>query len=228
VGGKRANRLAAVKDVVADFISGRSGGDRIGLTLFAARPYTQCPLTLDHGWVQQNLERAAIGAIEDGTAIGSVLAAAVGRLEASDAKTKVIILLTDGQNNAGKVGPLTAAEAAKALGYRVYTVGAGTRGLAPFPAEDMFGNRVYQPMPVNVDETTLRKIAELTGGRYFRATDTESLQEIYAEIDALEKSPHAGLHYREYRELYPWLLLPAIVLLAGEMVLSRTLLRVLP
>ncbi|UCF66208.1 MAG: VWA domain-containing protein [Acidobacteriota bacterium] len=226
--GKRANRLAAVKAVVADFISGRGGGDRVGLVLFAARPYTQCPLTLDHGWLQTNLERAEIGMIEDGTAVGSALAAAVGRLEASDAKSKIVILLTDGQNNAGKVGPLTAAEAATALGYRVYTIGAGTRGLAPFPARDIFGNRVYQPMPVDIDETALRKIAEETGGRYFRATDTESLEDIYAEIDTLEKSPHAGLHYREYRELYPWLLIPAVVFLGSEIVLSRTLLRVLP
>ena len=226
--GKRANRLAAVKAVVAEFVSRRGGGDRIGLVLFSARPYTQCPLTLDHGWLQKNLERAEIGMIEDGTAIGSALAAAVGRLEASDAKSKIIILLTDGQNNAGKVKPLTAAEAAKALGYHVYTIGAGTRGLAPFPARDLFGNRVYQPMPVDIDETTLREIAKTTGGRYFRATDTENLQNIYAEIDTLEKSPHAGLHFKEYRELYPWLLIPGVLLLGVEVVLGRTVLRVLP
>ena len=228
VDGKRANRLAAVKSVVADFVSRRGGGDRIGLVLFAARPYTQCPLTLDHGWLQKNLDRAEIGMIEDGTAIGSALAAAVGRLEASDGKSKIVILLTDGQNNAGKVGPLAAAEAAKALGYRVYTIGAGTRGLAPYPTRDLFGNRVYQPIPVDIDEKTLREIAESTGGHYFRATETENLQEIYAEIDALEKSPHAGLHYQEYRELYPWLLVPAVLLLCIEIVLSRTVLRVLP
>jgi Ca-activated chloride channel family protein len=226
--GKRANRLAAVKAVVTDFVSRRGGGDRIGLVLFAARPYTQCPLTLDHGWLQKNLERAEIGMIEDGTAIGSALAAAVGRLEASDAKSKIIILLTDGQNNAGKVKPLTAAEAAKALGYRVYTIGAGTKGLAPFPARDLFGNRVYQPMSVDIDETTLREIAKTTGGRYFRATDTENLQNIYAEIDTLEKSPHEGLHFKEYRELYPWLLIPGVLLLGIEVVLGRTVLRVLP
>lgn len=226
--GERANRLAAVKAVVADFISRRGGGDRIGLILFAARPYTQCPLTLDHGWLQKNLERAHVGMIEDGTAVGSALATAVGRLEASDGKSKIIILLTDGQNNAGKVRPLTASEAAKALGYRVYTIGAGTRGMAPYPTRDFFGNLVYRPIPVDIDEATLREIAATTGGRYFRATDTESLKEIYAEIDALEKTPHAGLHYKEYRELYPWLLIPAMALLVGEVVLSRTVLRVLP
>lgn len=228
LGGKRANRLAAVKAVVTDFVSRRGGGDRIGLVLFAARPYTQCPLTLDHGWLQKNLERAEIGLIEDGTAIGSALAAAVARLEASDARSKIIVLLTDGQNNAGKVSPLAAADAAKALGYRVYTIGAGTRGLAPFPARDLFGNLVYQPVPVDIDETTLREIAQKTGGRYFRATDTENLKQIYSEIDALEKTPHAGLHYREYRELYQWLLIPAVLFLVGEIVLGRTVLRVLP
>lgn len=226
--GERVNRLAAVKAVVADFISRRGGGDRIGLILFAARPYTQCPLTLDHGWLQRNLERAEVGMIEDGTAVGSALATAVGRLEASEAKSKIIILLTDGQNNAGKVRPQTAAEAAKALGYRVYTIGAGTRGMAPYPTRDFFGNPSYRPIQVDIDEATLREIATATGGRYFRATDTARLKEIYAEIDALEKTQHAGLHYKEYRELYPWLLIPGIVMLAGEAILSRTVLRVLP
>jgi Ca-activated chloride channel family protein len=227
LGGQRANRLAAVKSVVAEFV-GRRAADRIGLILFAARPYTQCPLTLDHGWLLENLRRAEIGMIEDGTAVGSALASAVGRLEAADGKSKIVILLTDGQNNAGKVSPLTAAAAAKALGYRVYTIGAGTRGVAPFPAEDLFGNRVYRPVAVDIDETTLTKIAEATGGRYFRATDTASLAGIYAEIDRLETTAHAAPHYREYRELYPWLLLPAVALLLGEAVLAQTALRVLP
>ena len=226
--GTRANRMAAVKAVVADFISGRASGDRIGLVLFAARPYTQCPLTLDHGWLRANIERAEIGMIEDGTAIGSALATSVARLEKSDGKSKIVILLTDGQNNAGKVSPATAAEAAKALGYRVYTIGAGTRGVAPYPARDLFGNLVYRPVPVDIDEEMLREIAGATGGRYFRATGTETLKQIYGEIDALEKSPHAGLQYREYRELYPWLLIPGIMLLAAELLLSRTVLRVLP
>jgi Ca-activated chloride channel family protein len=227
VGDKRANRLEAVKSVVRKFLAGRPG-DRVGLVLFAARPYTQCPLTLDHGWLLQNLDRAKVGMIEDGTAIGSGLATAVSRLEASDARGKVIILLTDGQNNAGKVSPLTATEAAKQLGYRVYTIGAGTRGLAPYPATDLFGNRVYRPMQVDVDEDTLRRIAELTGGRYFRATDTKSLEQIYAEIDQLEKSPYEGLQYMDYHELYPWFALPAFLMLLGEVVLSETWLKVLP
>jgi Ca-activated chloride channel homolog len=225
--GKRANRLQAVKSVVRKFVDDRPG-DRIGLVLFAARPYTQCPLTLDHGWLLQNLERAEIGLIEDGTAVGSALATAVNRLESADAKSKIVVLLTDGENNAGKVTPLTAAEAAKTLGYRVYTIGAGTRGLAPYPVRGPFGNIVYQPVQVSIDEDTLRQIATTTGGRYFRATDTASLEAIYAEIDKLEKSPHEGLEYLDYHELYPWLALPAFLLLIAEAVLAETWLRVLP
>lgn len=227
VDGNRANRLAAVKSVVRGFLENRPG-DRLGLVLFAARPYTQCPLTLDHGWLMQNLDRAEVGMIEDGTAVGSALATAVSRLEASDAETKIIILLTDGQSNAGKVSPLTAAEAASALGYRVYTIGAGTHGLAPYPNVDAFGRHVYVPMQVDIDEDTLRKVAEQTGGRYYRATDTESLAQIYEEIDQLEKSPREGLEFIDYEELYPWLALPALLLLAGEAILASTWLRVLP
>ena len=225
--GQRVNRLEAVKSVVRSFLEKRSG-DRVGLVLFAARPYTQSPLTLDHGWVMQNLERADFGIIEDGTAIGSALATAVRRLEASEAKTKIVILLTDGQNNAGKVPPSLAAEAAKTLGYRVYTIGAGTRGLAPYPDTDRFGNRIYVPARVDIDEETLRHIAKVTGGRFYRATDTESLRDIYDEIDQLEKSPRKGLQYLDYHELYLWLALTALLLLAGEALLGHTWLRVLP
>jgi Ca-activated chloride channel homolog len=227
VDGQRANRLEAVKSVVRRFLEQRPG-DRVGLVLFGARPYTQSPLTLDHGWLMKNLERAQVGMIEDGTAVGSGLATAVNRLEASEAKSKIVILLTDGQNNAGKVPPLVAAEAAKTLGYRVYTIGAGTRGSAPFPQVDAFGRRVYVSMPVDIDEDTLKEVAQITGGRYFRATDTPSLQQIYDEIDQLEKSPQEGLQYLEYHELYVWLALPALLLLAGEALLAHTWLRVLP
>lgn len=227
VDGKRVNRLEAVKSVVAGFLAKRPG-DRVGLVLFAGRPYTQCPLTLDHGWLLKNLDRAEVGMIEDGTAIGSALATAVRRLESSDAQTKIVILLTDGQNNAGKIPPSTAAEAAKSLGYRVYTIGAGTRGLAPFPQTDPFGNKVYVPTPVDIDEAALRQIAQTTGGRYYRATDLETLQGIYAEIDELEKSPYEGLQYLDYTELYPWLALPAFLLLVTESLLVQTWLRVLP
>ncbi len=225
--GERANRLAAVKEVVEEFVKERPG-DRFGLVLFAARPYTQCPLTLDHGWLLENLDRAKVGMIEDGTAIGSALATAVARLEASDAKSKIVILLTDGRNNVGKISPDTAAEAAKALGYKVYTIGAGTRGVAPYPTRDIFGNKVYQPIRIDIDEETLNRIATVTGGKYFRATDTSSLRKIYAEINEMEKSPAQGLRYLDYDELYPWLAFPALFLLVVEGLLAKGMLRVLP
>jgi len=225
--GQRANRLDVVKSVVKDFVTARDG-DRIALVLFSGRPYTQCPLTLDHGWLLQNLERARIGMMEDGTAIGSALATAAGRLEHSDAKSKVIILLTDGQNNAGKISPLTAADAVKALGIKVYTIGAGTRGLAPFPSQDLFGNKVYRPMKVDIDEDTLKQIADKTGGRYFRATDTASLQQVYAEINTMERTSFSAPRYLDYYELYPWLAIPALLLLVAEIGLGHTVLRKLP
>lgn len=227
VANERANRLQAVKSVVKEFVAARPE-DRIGLVLFAARPYTQAPLTLDHGWLLQNLDRAEIGMIEDGTAVGSALATAVNRLRPSTAKSKFVVLLTDGQSNAGKITPQTAADAAAALGIKVYTVGAGTRGLAPFPAQDIFGNKVYRPMQVDVDEDTLQKIAATTHARYFRATDTPTLREIYAEIDRSEKTPFEAPEYLDYRELYPWLLWPALGLLLLEIGLAETRLRKLP
>jgi Ca-activated chloride channel family protein len=219
-GTMRASRIDAVKGVVKEFVAARPD-DRVGLVLFAARPYTQCPLTLDHGWLLQNLERARVGMIEDGTAVGSALAAAVAR-------TKLVILLTDGQSNAGRITPLTAAEAAGTLGIKVYTVGAGTRGLAPFPAQDMFGNRVYRPVQVDIDEETLRKIANATGGRYFRATDTASLRDVYSEIDRSEKTAFESPEFFDYRELYPWLGWPALGILLLEIGLAHTVLRKLP
>ena len=221
------NRLDVVKQTVRGFLDKRPN-DRVGLVLFAARPYTQAPLTLDHGWLLSNLDRAQIGMIEDGTAIGSALATAVGRLESSEAKSKIVILLTDGQSNAGKVPPLTAAESAKALGYRVYTIGAGTRGSAPFPQVDPFGRKVYVNIPVDIDEDTLQKIAETTGGKYFRATDTDSLRRIYDDIDKLETTSQEGLQYLDFDELYVWMVVAALLLLVGEAVLAQTWLRVLP
>ena len=227
LGAQRASRLDVVKSVVKDFVDGRPS-DRFSLVLFSARPYTQCPLTLDHGWLLQNLARARIGMIEDGTAIGSALATAAGRLEHSDAKSKVIILLTDGQNNAGKISPATAADAVKALGIKVYTIGAGTRGVAPYPSQDIFGNKVYRPMQVDIDEESLQAIAQKTGGRYFRATDTASLQAIYKEINEMERSTVTAPRFLDYDELYPWLMMPALLLLGCEVGLSHTRLRKLP
>lgn len=225
--GAPANRLQAVKDVVRQFVEQR-GGDRIGLVLFAARPYLQSPLTLDHGWLMANLDRAETGMIEDGTAVGSALASSVNALEASESKGKVVILLTDGQSNAGKVTPEDAAKAAAALGYKVYTIGAGTRGVARYPQIDFLGNKRYVPMQVDIDEKTLGMIAQETGGKYFRATDIESLRNVYAEIDQLEKTEHEGLVYLDYHELYPWLAIPALLLLGIEVLLAETWLRVLP
>jgi len=216
-----------VKSVVKEFVAARPE-DRIGLILFAARAYTQCPLTLDHGWLLQNLDRAKVGMIEDGTAVGSAIASATNRLRASTAKGKFVVLLTDGQSNAGRVTPETAAEAAATLGIKVYTVGAGTRGMAPYPAQDMFGNKVYRPMQVDIDEDTLKRVAQKTGARYFRATDTQSLRDIYAEIDRAEKTPFEAPQFLDYRELYPWLAWPALVLLLMEVGLSETVLRKLP
>jgi Ca-activated chloride channel homolog len=227
LGNARASRLDVVKSVVKEFVAARPE-DRVGLVLFAARPYTQCPLTLDHGWLLQNLDRAQIGMIEDGTAVGAGIASAVNRLRASTAKGKFVVLLTDGQQNAGRISPTTAAEAAAALGIKVYTIGAGTRGMAPFPTRDLFGNKVYRPIQVDIDEDALEKVAKTTGARYFRATDTQSLRDVYTEIDKAEKTTFEAPEFTEYRELYPWLLWPALLLVCVELGLAETALRKLP
>jgi Ca-activated chloride channel family protein len=225
--GKRANRLDVVKDVVENFIRGRKN-DRIGLVAFAARAYTASPLTLDYGWLFENLKRIKIGMIEDGTAIGSGLSVALKRLQNSKAKSKIVILLTDGINNAGKISPSLASEAAKALKVKVYTIGAGTKGMAPYPMKDFFGNTVYQPVKIDIDEESLINIASKTEGKYFRATDTKSLKEIYAEIDRMEKSPIEEKGYMEYRELFPIFLTIALALLLLEVLLRNTILRKIP
>jgi len=225
--GKRTNRLDVVKDVVENFIQGRKN-DRIGIVAFAARAYTASPLTLDYGWLLENLKRVKIGMIEDGTAIGSGLSVALKRLENTKAKSKIVILLTDGINNAGKISPSLAAEAAKALKVKVYTIGAGTKGMAPYPMKDFFGNTVYQPVKIDIDEASLINIASKTEGKYFRATDTKSLKEIYAEIDRMEKSPIEEKGYMEYRELFPIFLSIAMVFLLLEVLLRNTILRRIP
>lgn len=225
--GKRVNRLDAVKDVVQGFIRGREN-DRIGLVGFAGRAYTVSPLTLDYSWLLQNLERVRIGMIEDGTAIGLGLASSINRLKDTEAKSKVVILLTDGRNNAGDISPSLAAESAKALGIKVYTIGAGTKDLAPYPARDFFGNKVYQSIKIDIDEDTLMDIASKTGARYFRATDTQSLREIYGEIDKMEKTPLEEKGYLEYKELFTGFLGAALLLVLLETGLSNTWLRTLP
>ncbi len=227
IGSQRANRLDAVKQVARQFIEERPN-DRIGIIAFAGRPYLVSPLTLDHDWLIQNLERVQLGLVEDGTAIGSALATAENRLKDNEAKTKLIVLLTDGDNNAGKVQPLTAAEAAKALGIRVYTIGAGSRGMAPVPFTNPLGRTVYQNVPVAIDEETLKKIAAISGGEYFRATDTNSLRDIFGEIDQLEKSKIEIEKIAQYRDLFPWFLLAGVCLLGLELVTSQTIWRRLP
>jgi len=227
VGRTRQNRLEALKKVVEDFI-GRRKSDRIGMVAFAARAYTVCPLTLDYPWLISNLERVQIGAIEDGTAVGSAISSSLNRLKDTEAKSKVVVLLTDGVNNAGKVSPLTAAEAAQALGVRIYTIGAGTKGLAPYPVRGLFGQKGYRNIKVEIDEETLKKIARISGGKYFRATDVKSLKDIYREIDALEKTPVEESGFQQYKELFPKLVVSALSLLLLEIFLSNTVLRRLP
>jgi Ca-activated chloride channel family protein len=227
IGAQRANRVEAVRKVAQQFIEQRPN-DQIGIIAFAGMPYLVSPLTLDHDWLVQNMSRVQIGLVEDGTAIGSALATAENRLKDQPAKTKLIVLLTDGDNNAGKVTPLTAAEAAKALGIRVYTIGAGTRGMAPYPFTDMFGRTVYQNVQVEIDEDTLKKIAAISGGEFFRATDTRSLQEIFAEIDKLEKTKIEVEKYTQYRDLFPWFIMAGIALLCIEIAASQTIWRRLP
>lgn len=225
--GQRHNRLFVVKDVVKDFIKGREN-DRIGMVVFAGRAYTQCPLTLDYGVLLQFLKKIEIGMIEDGTAVGSAIGTSVNRLRETKAKSKVVILLTDGRNNAGEIDPLTAAEIAKTLGIKIYTIGAGTKGLAPFPAVDIFGNQVLKPIKIDIDDKMLTEIAKITGGLYFRATDTESLERIYEQIDALEKTETEVKHYTEYNELFPYFILPAFGLLILEIALANTRFRKVP
>ncbi len=227
IGNRRANRIDAVKLVTEQFIRQRPN-DRIGIVAFAGRPYLVSPLTLDHDWLIRNLERLRIGLVEDGTAIGSAIASAANRLKDKEAKTKLIVLLTDGDNNAGKVQPLTAAEAAKALGIRIYTIGAGTEGEAPFPLQNAFGRTVYRNVLVKFDEKTLGEIATITNGQYFRATDTNSLRKIFSEIDKMEKTKVEVERTAQYRDLFMYVLIPGIACLLLEILLSQTVWRRLP
>ena len=227
IGGRRHNRLYVIKQVVKDFIQKRTN-DRLGLVVFAGRAYTQCPMTLDYGMLLQLLEKVEIGMVEDGTAIGSGIGSSVDRLKNTKAKSKVVILLTDGRNNSGEIDPFTAAEIAKTLGIKVYTIGAGTKGLAPFPAIDLFGNTVMRQVKIDIDDDALREIAKITDGKYYRATDTESLKEIYRQIDKLEKTESEVTQYTEYSELFHYFLLPAFGLLLFELGLKKTKFRKIP
>lgn len=225
--GERVNRLEIVKDVVRDFIKSRKG-DRIGLVVYASRAYTQCPMTLDYGVLLKFLDRLEIGMIDENqTAIGSALAASVMRLKESKAKSRVVILLTDGRNNAGSVPPMTAASMAKALDIKVYTVGAGTRGKAPFPQQTILGTR-YKNVKIEIDDDLLSEIAQSTDAEYFRATDTQALRQTYEDIDKMEKTEAEIIRYLEYVEIFPTLVIAALVIFLLEQILANTLFRTLP
>ncbi|WP_308502623.1 VWA domain-containing protein [uncultured Alistipes sp.] len=221
------DRITAAKEVAGSFIADRYG-DRIGLVAFAGEAFTQSPLTTDQSTLQTLLARIRSGLIEDGTAIGNGLATAINRLRESDAKSKVVILLTDGVNNRGEITPLTAAEIAKAQGIRVYTIGVGTEGMAPYPAIDMFGNLTFVKQKVEIDEKTLTAMAEMTGGRYFRATDKAKLKAIYDEINQLEKSKIEVTEHISYHELFLGWVLGALGLLLVEFLLSNLVLKRIP
>ena len=222
----RPNRLEASKDVAAEFIMGRPN-DNIGLVVFSSESFTQCPLTTDHTALVNLLQGVESGIIEDGTAIGLGLANAVNRIKESKAISKVIILLTDGSNNRGEIAPLTAAEIAKTYGIRVYTIGVGTRGTAPYPFKTNFGIQ-YQNIPVDIDEPTLKQIASITGGSYFRATDNKKLQSIYKEIDKMEKTKINVNNYQKKTEEYQSWAILLFVLLLSEILLRNTVLRHIP
>ena len=222
----KPNRLEAAKDVAASFINGRQN-DNIGLVVFAAESFTQCPLTIDHGVLLNLFKDIQPGIIQDGTAIGLGLANAVSRIKDSQAKSKVIILLTDGVNNTGEIAPVTAAEIAKTFGIRVYTIGVGTQGEAPYPIPTAFGIQ-YQNVPVEIDEQVLKQIASTTGGQYFRATDNASLKEIYSEIDQMEKTKISVQEFSKKQEEYKNWALIVFALLLVEVLLRNTLLRNIP
>ncbi|HEV2694381.1 MAG TPA: VWA domain-containing protein [Verrucomicrobiae bacterium] len=228
VKGERVNRFNMARSVLKGFIDKRPD-DRIGLVLFAAQAFIATPLTLDHDYLQENLDRLEIGAInENATAIGDGLGTAINRLRDLKAKSKIVILMTDGQNNSGKLDPLLAAQAAASLKVKVYTVGIGMRGEAPMPTHDMFGRKGYQMVPVDVDEDTLKKIADTTGGKYYRADNAERFQQIYAEIDKLEKTDASVRKYTQFQELFPWFVAAGLAVLLLELVLAQTAFRRLP
>ena len=232
IGSQRACRLEVVKQVTEKFIQGRPS-DRIGVIAFSGRPYLVSPLTLDHQWLIENLahlnirrvgDRTALGSslVEDGTAIGSALVTAANRLRDKRVKSRVIVLLTDGDNNAGSVPPLTAAEAAAAIGIKIYTIGTGTNGLVPFPHSDGFGNTYYSQELMPFKEDTCRDIARIGGGVFFRAVDTKGMQSIFSEIDRLEKTEIEVQQYQNYEDGFGWFLGVGLAFLGSIFVLRET------
>ena len=222
----KPDRLEASKELATEFISGRSD-DRVGLVVFSGESFTQCPLTTDHAVVINMMRDIQTGMIEDGTAIGMGLATAINRLKDSKANSKVIILMTDGVNNMGEIAPVTAAEIAQSFNIRVYTIGVGSRGMAPYPVQTQYGVQ-YRSMKVEIDEEVLKDIAEITNGKYFRATDNNQLKQIYQEIDKLEKSKIDVKEFRKKSEEYLIFVIIAGVLLFVEVLVRNTLLKGLP
>jgi Ca-activated chloride channel family protein len=225
--GSRVNRLEIARDVMRKFIRQRPD-DRLGLVAFAGMAYLAVPLTLDHDFLLANLERLELGMIEDGTAIGDGLTTCINRLKDLEAKSKIVILITDGQETVNNIPPLTAAEVAKAVGVKVYTIGVGTRGKAPYPHINIFGKVQYIMGEVNIDEKTLTEIAQLTNGKYYRADNTEKFFEIYQEIDKLEKTETKIRRYSRYQELFVYFAACGMVFLALEILLSQTIFRTIP
>jgi len=226
---KPLNRLEAAKEVAKKFVAARKS-DRIGAVVFAGLSFTQCPLTIDHSAVMEFIDKIEIGMTSlDRTAIGSAIATSVNRLRTSEAKSKIIILLSDGRNNYGEIDPLTAANAAQLMGIKIYTIGAGVPGGAEYPVDDpVFGRRYVKMSDQELDEPTLKKIADITGGTYFRATSTGGLEDIFRKIDKMEKVKLKVKEYTEYRDLYLFLLIPAIIFLLLEQVLKYTILLKIP
>jgi Ca-activated chloride channel family protein len=235
VGGDQATRVDAAREVTRKFIEGRPN-DRIGIIAFAGRPYVVSPMTLDHDWLLRNLDRVKVGLVEDGTAIGSASAAAANRLNDKGSKSRAIVLLTDGENNAGKVPPTTAAEAIKALKINLYAIGAGINGIAPAPVPDrrggfltdLSGNYLYQNQPVHFNEAGLKEMAQIAGGKFFRATDTQSLERIFEDIDKLEKSTVTVKKFQQYRDLFPACIMAGCGLLIAQILLGQTIWKKLP
>ncbi len=235
LGGQRANRLDAVKDVTRRFIEGRPN-DRIGIVAFAGRPYLVSPLTLDHGWLEKNLVRLKIGLVEDGTSIGAALSSAANRLKDKPSKSKILVLLTDGDETVKTVPPNTAAEAAKAMGIKTYTIAAGSSDLVPFPVLnrrfepvlDGYGNKMYRMERMPVDESALKQVAEIGGGQFFRATDTASLNEIFTQIDKLEKTEVKLNKKVDWRDFYQAFLGVGLALTLLHWLLSQTIWRTIP
>src|SRR6187401_3813832 len=235
IGGESATRMDAIREVTRKFIEGRPN-DRIGIIAFAGKPYVVSPMTLDHDWLLKNLDRIRVGLVEDGTAIGSASAAAANRLNDKASKSRVVVLLTDGENNAGKVPPTTAAEAIKALKIHFYAIGAGINGIAPAPLPDrrggfltdLSGNYLYQNQPVHFNETGLKEMAQIAGGKFFRATDTQSLEQIFGEIDQLEKSTVTMKKFQQFQDLFPVCIMTGCGLLLAQLLLAQTVWKKLP